>query len=64
MSEDAKVCPFCGGKVRVTHGTIMAPFLFFQCQTDNCKAVVSFNNSTANHNPEKAMSNWNRRVET
>lgn len=59
---EPKNCPFCGGKVNVSHGMLNVPFWFFKCQNAKCRAVVSFDNMDANYHPERAMKNWNGRV--
>lgn len=53
-------CPFCGGKVNISHGMIGVPFWFFKCKT--CGAIVSFDNDDCNHSPEKAKEYFERRA--
>lgn len=57
--NSVKPCPFCGGKVIVTHGLMNVQFLFFKCS--KCGAVVSFDNPECNRNAEKATDYFNRR---
>ena len=57
--ELVKNCPFCGGKVRATHGLINAPWYFFKCR--KCGAVVSFDNDECNATPIKAINYFNSR---
>lgn len=57
--QELKPCPFCGGKVRRTIGSIMG-FVFFKCR--ECGATISFNNYYYNEHKDEAIEAYNRRV--
>lgn len=55
-----KPCPFCGGKINMTHGFIKASFWFFKCRV--CGATIAFDNNECNTEPNKAKEYFERRV--
>lgn len=60
MSKRIAPCPFCGGKVYVSHGIKGVPFWFFKCKS--CRATVSFDNDECNAEPSKAIEYFNARM--
>lgn len=58
-NEKLKPCPFCQGEAKVYVGFM--GLLYVRC--DECGAIVSFDNSYCNKEPQKAIEYWNRRIE-
>ena len=68
MTEELKLCPFCGGEIKSEIKTLEDRFglyriLFFTCQNKDCRAVVSFNSGETYKDYMKAIESWNRRAE-
>lgn len=60
INKPVKPCPFCGGEIKITHGLLNMPFLFFKCR--RCGAVISFDNDECNKEPNRAQAYFERRV--
>lgn len=56
-------CPFCGGRVKATHGLLQLPIMLFKCRNPECGAIVSFRNDEADTIPSTAVKYWERRAE-
>lgn len=56
-------CPFCGGKITMTHGTLQLPIYLFKCQNGSrCGAVVSFCNAETEASPITALKFFKKRT--